>query len=149
MTPTLRWELCLSTTTEIKPGTPEVSVFPVYCFSLYILAFSSTYISFAFLFDLYIKTSVVTENTWIIYANTQKISLVLCTPFIVKYTSTRASLVAQIVKKLPAIQETQVQFLGWEVPLPTPVFLPGESIGWRSLSGYIHEVMKSWTWLSD
>ena len=56
-------------------------------------------------------------------------SLVLYTLLIVKYTSTRASLVAQIVKNLPAIQETQVQFLGLEVPLPTPVLLPGESLG--------------------
>ena len=67
-----------------------------------------------------------------------------------------ASLVAQLVKNLPAMQETQVQFLGREDPLekdskestcnvgdladpwvgttpwrrawqPTPVFLPGES----------------------
>ena len=28
-----------------------------------------------------------------------------------------ASLVAQMVKNLPAMQETPVQFLGWEVPL--------------------------------
>ena len=28
-----------------------------------------------------------------------------------------ASLVAQMVKYLPAMQETQVQFLGWEDPL--------------------------------
>ena len=28
-----------------------------------------------------------------------------------------ASLVAQTVKNLPAVQETQVQFLGWEDPL--------------------------------
>ena len=38
-TPTLSWELWLSTTTQIKPGTPEMSVFPVYCSSLYILAY--------------------------------------------------------------------------------------------------------------
>ena len=36
-----------------------------------------------------------------------------------------------MVKKLPAMQETWVQSLGWEDPLerewePTPVFLPGE-----------------------
>ena len=30
---------------------------------------------------------------------------------------TRASLVAQLVKNLPAMQETPVQFLGWEDPL--------------------------------
>ena len=40
----------------------------------------------------------------------------------------RASLVAQLVKDPPAMQETLVQFLGWEIPwrrdrLPTPVFL--------------------------
>ena len=28
-----------------------------------------------------------------------------------------ASLIAQLVKNLPAMQETQVQFLGWEDPL--------------------------------
>ena len=48
---------------------------------------------------------------------------------------------AQTVKKLPAIQETQVQSLGWEDPLekkqlPMPVFLPGEFHGQRSLVGY-------------
>ena len=64
---------------------------------------------------------------------------------------------AQTVKHLPAMWETQVRFLGWEDPLekemaihsstlawkilrkkwqPPPVFLPGESHGWRSLVGY-------------
>ena len=31
--------------------------------------------------------------------------------------ATRASLVAQLLKNLPAVQETQVQSLGWEDPL--------------------------------
>ena len=49
----------------------------------------------------------------------------------------RASLVAQLVKNLPAMQETLVQFLGGEVPLdklPIPVFLgfPGGSDGKES-----------------
>ena len=30
------------------------------------------------------------------------------------FKSVRASLVAQLVKNLPAMQETPVQFLGWE-----------------------------------
>ena len=52
-----------------------------------------------------------------------------------------ASLVAQKVKNLPMVQETWVLSLGWEDPLekewlPTPVFLPGEFHGWRSLAGY-------------
>ena len=52
-----------------------------------------------------------------------------------------ASLVAQMVKNLPAVRETWVQSLirkmpwksGWQ---PTPVLLPGKSHGQRSLAGY-------------
>ena len=49
-------------------------------------------------------------------------------------------LIAQSVKNLPVTQETQVRFLGREDPLqkemakPTPVFLPGESHGQKSLT---------------
>ena len=50
-----------------------------------------------------------------------------------------ASLVAQMVKNLPVMQETLVQLLGWEdrlekAKLPTPVFLgfPGGSDGKKS-----------------
>ena len=48
---------------------------------------------------------------------------------------------AQMVKSLPAVQETWVQSLGWEDPWrkawqPTPVFLPEESHGLRSLAEY-------------
>ena len=44
-------------------------------------------------------------------------------------------------KNLPAMQETQVQSRGGKIPCrrkwqPTPVFLPGESQGQRSLVGY-------------
>ena len=57
---------------------------------------------------------------------------------------------AQAVKNLPAKQETQVRSLGWEDPLEkemasTPVFLPGESYGQRSLVGYSLWVTKSQT----
>ena len=50
-------------------------------------------------------------------------------------------LVAQTVKNPPAIQETPVRPLGQEDPLqrewlPTPVLLPGEFHGQRSLAGY-------------
>ena len=52
-----------------------------------------------------------------------------------------ASLVAQMVKNLPAMQETQVQSLDQEDPLEkgmatSPGFLPGESHGLRKLAGY-------------
>ena len=47
----------------------------------------------------------------------------------------------QMVKNLPAMQETWVQSLGQEDPLEKEmatysVFLPGESHGQRSLAGY-------------
>ena len=50
-------------------------------------------------------------------------------------------LVAQMVKNPPAMQETRVQSLSQNHPwrrewLPSPVFLPGESRGQRSLTGY-------------
>ena len=46
----------------------------------------------------------------------------------------------QMVKNPPAMRETLIQSLGGEDPLeeawqPTPVFLPGESHGQRSLAG--------------
>ena len=52
-----------------------------------------------------------------------------------------SSLVAQLVKNPPAMQETWVQSLGWEDPLQKgmathPVFWPGEFHGQRSLAGY-------------
>ena len=50
-------------------------------------------------------------------------------------------LVAQMLKNLPAKQETQIWSLGQEDPLengrqPTPVLLPGEYHGQRSQAGY-------------
>ena len=52
-----------------------------------------------------------------------------------------ASLVAKMVKNLPAMWETQVRSLGQEKPLekewqPTPLFLPGEFRGQRGLVSY-------------
>ena len=49
---------------------------------------------------------------------------------------------AQLVKNLPTTQDPHVLSLGQEDPLeeewqPTPVFLPGESYGQRSLVDYI------------
>ena len=52
-----------------------------------------------------------------------------------------ASLVAQLVKNLPAMWETWVRSLGWEDPLekrewlPTPVFWPGEFHGLYIVQG--------------
>ena len=57
------------------------------------------------------------------------------------YSVIWASLVAQMVMNLLAMQETRIRSLDQEEPLeqgmvPTPVFLPGEFQGQRSLVGY-------------
>ena len=56
-------------------------------------------------------------------------------------SSSRASLVAQMVKNLSAMQETPFDPWVGKIPWrrkwqPTPVFLPGKSHGERSLAGY-------------
>ena len=48
---------------------------------------------------------------------------------------------AQMIKRLPTMQENRVRFLGWADPLEkeiatTPALLPGKSHGRRSLVGY-------------
>ena len=50
-------------------------------------------------------------------------------------------MVAQMVKNLPAMQDTWFNSWVRKIPWrrawqPTPVFLPRESHGWRSLAGY-------------
>ena len=57
------------------------------------------------------------------------------------HKATWASLAAQMLKHLSAMQATWIQSLGWEDPLdngkqPTPVFLSGESYGGRKQAGY-------------
>ena len=39
---------------------------------------------------------------------------------------------AAMVKNLPAIQETQVQSLGWEVPLEKGMVTRSSNLAWRS-----------------
>ena len=41
------------------------------------------------------------------------------------------SLVAQIVKNLPAVQETQVQSLGWENPLENGMATHSSILAWK------------------
>ena len=43
----------------------------------------------------------------------------------------QASLVAQLVKNLPAMQETWVQSLGWEDPLEKGKATPSSILAWR------------------
>ena len=42
-----------------------------------------------------------------------------------------ASLVAQMVKRLPAVQETRVQSLGWEDPLEKEMATHSSILAWK------------------
>ena len=65
------------------------------------------------------------------------------------YQLVRASLVAQLIRNLPEMQETWVQSLGWEDPpekgKDTP---PQYSVLENSMDCIVHRVAKSWTQLS-
>ena len=66
-----------------------------------------------------------------------------------------ASLVAQMVKNLPALWETWVRSLGWEDPLEEGVATHSNILDWRILmdrgawQAAVHGVAKSWTQMSD
>ena len=42
-----------------------------------------------------------------------------------------ASLVAHLIKNMPAMQETPVQSLGWEDPLEEDMATPSSILAWR------------------
>ena len=52
-------------------------------------------------------------------------------PFRITYGNLRASQVAQWVKNLPAMQETQVQSLGWEDLLEEDIATHSSILAWR------------------
>ena len=60
-----------------------------------------------------------------------------------------ASLVAQLVKNLPAMQKTWVQSLSWEDPLEKGKATHSSVLAWRIPWTKVHGVTKSWTRLSD
>ena len=67
----------------------------------------------------------------------------------------RASLVAQLVKNLPAMQETWVQSLGWEDFLKEGMATHSSILAWRipldrgAWQATVHRAAKSRTQLSD
>ena len=71
------------------------------------------------------------------------------------YTRKRASLVAQMVKNLPAMRETGVQSLGWEDPLEKGMEAHPSILAWRipidrgAWQATVHGIAKSQTRLSD
>ena len=62
-----------------------------------------------------------------------------------------ASLVAQMVKNLPAMQETWVRYLGWEDPLEEGMATHSSILAWgipmdqEAWQATAHGVPKSWT----
>ena len=60
-----------------------------------------------------------------------------------------ASLVAQLVKNLPAMCETWVISLGWEDPLKKGKAPHSSILAWRIPWTIVHVVAKSWTQLSN
>ena len=66
-----------------------------------------------------------------------------------------ASVVAQLVKNLPAMQETWVRSLGWEDPLEKEIATHSSIVAWKILMdrgswwATVHGVAKSQTQLSD
>ena len=60
-----------------------------------------------------------------------------------------ASLVAQLVKNLPAMRETSVRSLGWEDPLEKGTATHASILAWRIPWNTVHGVAKSQTRLSD
>ena len=65
------------------------------------------------------------------------------------YALIRASLIAQLVKNLPAMQETWDRSLGWEDPLEKGKATHSSIQAWRILWTTVHGITKSWTRLSD
>ena len=49
----------------------------------------------------------------------------------VSYTNTANSLVAPLVKNLPAVQETWIRSLGWEEPLEKEMAIHCSVVAWR------------------
>ena len=67
----------------------------------------------------------------------------------------RASLVAQLVKNPPAMQETWVRSLGWEDPLEEGMATHSSILAWtipmdrEAWWAIVHGVTKNQTWLKD
>ena len=50
---------------------------------------------------------------------------------VIKVTNQQTSLVAQMVKRLPTMWETQVQSLGWEDPLEKEMGTHSSTLAWK------------------
>ena len=64
------------------------------------------------------------------------------------YSHGRASLIAQLVKNPPAMQEIPVRFLGWEDPLQKRKATHSSILAWKIPWHSVHGVAKSQTQLN-
>ena len=55
---------------------------------------------------------------------------------------TKSSLVAQMVKRLPAVRETWVQSLGWEDPLEKEMATHSSTLAWKIL--WTERLLRAW-----
>ena len=60
-----------------------------------------------------------------------------------------SSLIAQLVKNLPAMWDTWIRCLGWEDPLEKGKATHASILAWRIAWTIVHGVTKSHTWLSN
>ena len=92
--------------------------------------------------------------------NTRWVPIICCAKHWTRFygytqSSERASLVAQMVKNLPAMCETWVWSLCWEDPLEEGLATHSSILAWRipmdrgAWRATVHGVTKSWTRLSD
>ena len=84
-------------------------------------------LSFSLIFGN-LKNTHTKYNTTGNNRNTPTHPQVLCCHY---HTFTGASLVAQTVKRLPAMQETRVPSLGWEDPLEKEMAAHSSTLAWR------------------
>ena len=63
--------------------------------------------------------------------HSSKASILQCSAFFMVQLSHQASLVAQMVKHLPAMWETQVWSLGWEDPLEKEMAIHSSTLAWK------------------
>ena len=95
------------------------------------------------------------EQLELLYTAGTSINWTVILQYLVKFSGGGASQVAQMVKCLPAMQETRFRSLDWEDPLgeengnPLQNSCLENSMDGRSLVGYVHGVAKSQIQLND
>ena len=99
---------------------------------------------------------VVFKFLWnVLNLNSNFLSIWANCKFASEYIQTQISLVARLVKKLPAMQETPVRSLGWEDLLEEVMINHSSILAWRipmdrgAWQATVHGITKSPTWLSD